>query len=337
MILADKIIELRKKNGWSQEQLAAELGVSRQAISKWESAQSIPDISRILEMSEIFAVSTDFLIKDEMEMSPSVPLDPGTSPIEASGVTKRQVSMEEAVAFLDAKTRSAQLIALGVALCILGVDILITFTTLSDLKMLPLSENVSAIIGVLSMLILITIAVVIFIFFGMQTKRFEYLEEEVFETAYGVTGMVKQRKEKFLPQFTWKVIVGVVLCLFTLMLIIVGSVLSGDADNTSSHTTLFLVAGLPLVAIAVYLFVSVGIPWGAMAQLLQEGDFTASNKAKNKIIEPVAGTFWVATTAVFLGYSLSTNNWEKSWIIWPVAALVFVVLVIIVEAWYERK
>ena len=60
MILADKIIELRKKNGWSQEELAEKLGVSRQAVSKWEGAQSVPDIQRILEMSRLFGVSTDY-------------------------------------------------------------------------------------------------------------------------------------------------------------------------------------------------------------------------------------------------------------------------------------
>ncbi|MCI6157876.1 MAG: helix-turn-helix domain-containing protein [Peptoniphilaceae bacterium] len=74
MILADKIIELRKKNNWSQEELAAKLGVSRQAISKWESAQSIPDLERILKMSALFGVSTDTLIKDEIELS-SAPIN----------------------------------------------------------------------------------------------------------------------------------------------------------------------------------------------------------------------------------------------------------------------
>lgn len=44
MILADKILELRKQNGWSQEELADKLGVSRQSVSKWEGAQSIPDM-----------------------------------------------------------------------------------------------------------------------------------------------------------------------------------------------------------------------------------------------------------------------------------------------------
>ena len=54
MILADKIIALRKKNGWSQEDLAEKLGVSRQSISKWEGAQSIPDMNKILKLSEVF-------------------------------------------------------------------------------------------------------------------------------------------------------------------------------------------------------------------------------------------------------------------------------------------
>ena len=59
MILADKIIFQRKKAGWSQEELAEQLGVTRQSVSKWEGAQSIPDMDKILQMSRIFNVSTD--------------------------------------------------------------------------------------------------------------------------------------------------------------------------------------------------------------------------------------------------------------------------------------
>lgn len=67
MILADKITDLRKKNGWSQEELANQLGVSRQAVSKWESSSSIPDLDKIIRMSNIFEVSTDYLLKDSLE------------------------------------------------------------------------------------------------------------------------------------------------------------------------------------------------------------------------------------------------------------------------------
>ena len=59
MIFADKLIDLRKKNGWSQEELAEKLNVSRQAVSKWEGAQSVPDMGRIIQLSELFGVTTD--------------------------------------------------------------------------------------------------------------------------------------------------------------------------------------------------------------------------------------------------------------------------------------
>ena len=65
MIFADKLIALRKKAGWSQEELAEKLNVTRQSVSKWEGAQSVPDIDKILQMSRLFGVTTDYLLKDE--------------------------------------------------------------------------------------------------------------------------------------------------------------------------------------------------------------------------------------------------------------------------------
>ena len=71
MILADKIIELRKKAGWSQEELAEKLSVTRQSVSKWEGAQSIPDLDKVVQMSRLFGVTTDYLLKDELEIAES--------------------------------------------------------------------------------------------------------------------------------------------------------------------------------------------------------------------------------------------------------------------------
>ena len=65
MILAEKIVKLRKEQGWSQEELAVRLNVSRQSVSKWESMASMPDLDKILNMSELFGVNTDYLLKDE--------------------------------------------------------------------------------------------------------------------------------------------------------------------------------------------------------------------------------------------------------------------------------
>lgn len=63
MNIAERIQNLRKQKGISQEQLAEKVGVSRQAVSKWESEQSLPDLEKIIVMSEYFNVTTDYILK----------------------------------------------------------------------------------------------------------------------------------------------------------------------------------------------------------------------------------------------------------------------------------
>ena len=92
MILADKIIRLRKKNGWSQEELAYKMNVSRQAVSKWEGAQTIPDLEKILQLSLLFGVTTDYLLKDEIE-------NEELTNDKASDSTVQRISIEESVSF----------------------------------------------------------------------------------------------------------------------------------------------------------------------------------------------------------------------------------------------
>ena len=63
MTIADRIQSLRKSKGMSQEELADRIGVSRQAVSKWESEQATPDLDKVVIMSDIFEVTTDYLLK----------------------------------------------------------------------------------------------------------------------------------------------------------------------------------------------------------------------------------------------------------------------------------
>lgn len=107
MILADKIIEERKRNAWSQEELAEKLGVSRQSVSKWEGAQSIPDLNRILQLAELFNVSTDYLLKEDAkkETEPA-PLSESIETVKGL----RHVSMEEASDFLSFRKKMLPLL-----------------------------------------------------------------------------------------------------------------------------------------------------------------------------------------------------------------------------------
>ena len=65
MSLGEKIFKLRKEKGFSQEGLAEQIGTTRQAISKWENNQGFPETEKLLQLSNIFEVSTDFLLKDD--------------------------------------------------------------------------------------------------------------------------------------------------------------------------------------------------------------------------------------------------------------------------------
>ncbi len=65
MTVCEKILRLRKDSGLSQEAFAEKLGVSRQSVSKWESGAAVPDIDKIVTMSELFGVSTDYLLKED--------------------------------------------------------------------------------------------------------------------------------------------------------------------------------------------------------------------------------------------------------------------------------
>ncbi|MBU5610150.1 helix-turn-helix domain-containing protein [Aerococcus mictus] len=115
MILADKILYLRKQAGWSQEELAQQLNVSRQSISKWERAEAIPDLEKILDLARIFGVTTDYLIKDELDQ---VDYSDGDH-APADAVVLPKLSLEEANAFIAARFKGAHKLALGVLLCIL--------------------------------------------------------------------------------------------------------------------------------------------------------------------------------------------------------------------------
>ena len=99
MILADKIVTLRKRAGWSQEELAAQLGVSRQSVSKWEGAQSVPDMQKVVQMSRLFGVTTDYLLKEELG-------EPEPAPAE-SDAPLRCVTMEQAADYLAQRQAAA--------------------------------------------------------------------------------------------------------------------------------------------------------------------------------------------------------------------------------------
>lgn len=313
MIFADKLILLRKKAGWSQEELAEQMNVTRQSVSKWEGAQSVPDLQKLIRLSELFGVTTDYLLKDEIEEVECVDFSEEISSI-------RRVSMEEANNFLAVKAVTSKSIAWGVLLCILSPVCLFVLGAIGESPEYNLSENVAGGIGMIILLILVAVAVAIFIASGSKTSPFEYLEKEVFETEYGVSGMVKERREQYKATYTKNNVAGTCLCIMAFVPLFGGAVF--NEENELFMTVMFSVS-LVIAGIGVVLFVRSGIVWESFEKLLQEGGYTKTKKGKKPVTDAVSGVYWLIATAIYLGYSLATNDWGRSWIIWVVAGVLF--------------
>lgn len=318
MILADKIMEERKRNGWSQEELAEKLGVSRQAVSKWESAGSSPDLQRILQMSQLFGVSTDYLLKDEMEPDGVYQeIEPTMERRET--VPVRSVSMEEANDFLDRKREGAPRIANGVFMCIVSPALLILLSGMADDRRFHVTEAFAAGLGLVFLFVMVAVAVFLFITCGIRQRQMEYLEKEVFETEYGVSGMVKERRRSYEPVFTRGIAVGVGICILSVVPLLLAGVVDAPDAVTCAMVSLLLL----LVAAGVNMIVRVSIIKGSYDMLLQEGEFSKKEKQAKTKLDTLSGVYWCLATAIYLGWSFWTMRWDITWILWPVAGVLF--------------
>ena len=215
MILADKITALRKKAGWSQEELAEQLGVTRQSVSKWEGAQSVPDMDKVVQMSRLFGVTTDFLLKDELSEEEPAP--------EGCDSPLRRVTMAEASEYLALRCAAAPRIAFATMLCILSpVPIFIGMAEGSDLAMI-----------------------------------------------LAVCGM------------------------------------------------------LFLAGVGAAVFVVTGVRWAGMQKILQSGDYAPAEKKRSQKEKALSAAYWTLAVAVYLGWNFTTEDWKNTWIVWPVAGVLY--------------
>ncbi len=331
MILAEKIINLRKKNGWSQEELAEKLGVTRQSISKYEGAQSIPDLDKILKLSEIFGVTTDYLIKDELEEEEYAPSQMHENESE-SDRSIHKVTMEMANEYLQIIDWSAGKTAFATMLCILSPIVLLMLGAMSEMPDYHISENAAAGIGICVLIVLIAIAVTIFILCGMKTKKYEFMEKEDIETAYEVSGMVKEKRDAYHSLYVTQLVIGITCCICSVIPLF-GTLAVSESDFYMVSAVCML---LTLVAIGTYFIVRSAAKMNAMNQLLEEEDYTRQKKHENKKMSGPVTVYWLIATAIYLAWSFTTNDWDRTWIIWPVVGVLFPAFYAIVS-WIRKK
>ena len=203
MILADKIIRLRKKNGWSQEELADKMNVSRQAVSKWEGAQTIPDLEKILQLGVLFGVTTDYLLKDEIE-------DEEFANDNFSDTSVKKITIEEANSYLEQRKRASWQIALATFFCILSPIALIVLSVFLE------NQSLGVTIGLVALFAFVLCAIPIYIYCGFKNEPYAFLDKNIpFELEYGVKGLVTEAKKKFRNTYVKFNIIAACICIFS--------------------------------------------------------------------------------------------------------------------------
>lgn len=324
MILADKIMTLRKKAGWSQEELAARLNVSRQSVSKWEGAQSIPDMDKVVQMSRLFGVTTDFLLKDELEIEEHTQSEPMDEP------PLRRVTMEEASAYLALRRAAAPKMALATFLCIISPVALLMLAAMSEVSRFGISENAASGIGLCGLLVLVAIGVALFLTCSAKVRDFAFLEEEPFETQYGVSGMVKERMQDFANTYSRLNITGTVLCILSAVPLFVSMCMEiSDVVYVAAVCLLLIIAGIGCVA-----FTYGGTIHASMERLLEEGDYTRQQKSRRGVKGAISTIYWLLVTAIFMWYTFgpSGNGQARySWFIWAIAGVLYAAVMLVVN------
>ena len=233
------------------------------------------------------------------------------TPAPVSDSTKT-LSLKEVQGFVDDKSTAGNKTALGVLLCILAPVLLIS----SSCSFMPKAAMPVALIILFA---LACAAVIQFILTSQYLKKYKFLDEAGFTLEPASQKYIQSEKQSYEKTATGGLITGVLLCIISPVPLIISSFFDASDDVYILLTSLLLV----IVAAGVYVLIHSGSKMSAFNQLLCEEDFSPKQAEENKKAGKIAGIYWPAVTALYLAASFLTNRWDFTWIIWPVAALIF--------------
>ena len=346
MTLQEKIMELRKAKGWSQEQLAEQLDISRQSVSKWESGASVPELDKIVKMSEIFQVSTDFLLKEgaavpETETTEYLPnlhetvIPASNQQTEISKEAEHEVSMEEAESFMELTKATAGKLAFGVVLCIWSPICLLLLAGISDYNGY-ISVNMAGGVGVITLLLFVSAGVGILIANGMKLSKYEYLENENIKISTEMRTTISIKKEEYAPIYQKGVVIGTILCICSVIpLLFAVFFIQNEAEDFILICCVCIL--LAIVSIGVYCFIRIGAIQESYDKLLEEGDYTREKKSIHKTISFFSWIYWCTLTAIYFAFSFKTRAWHTTWIIFAVGGILYAACIGVIHLICQKK
>ena len=327
MNLAKKIIGLRKQKAWSQEELAARLDVSRQSVSKWESGVSIPDMNKILQLSDLFNVTTDYLLKEELSEE-HANLDED----ELDLIKPKTIDTKEAKAFLKTSLLASKMIGLGIVLCMMGAVSVIFFSGTADINVLIGSEETQLALGLVGLFVFVAIAVVLFITSANKMNEYKYLSSSVLSLERRFKDELKEDYNVYSKKYNKRMAFSVALLILAVLPLIVSALY--DADDYT--LIMFVVLLITLAAGAVYVLVQSSLVMDGYKTLLNKSNERYHSSEVQNEIESYETIFWVLVVALYLGWSFYTMRWDITWIVWPIAGVLSAVIPEIIKLRHKK-
>lgn len=305
MNLENKIIKLRKENGWSQEDLAERLDVSRQSVSKWESGLATPDIHKIVALSSLFNVNTDYLLKNEATTSDK---------------TNTNIFIRKDVVndFFSTRKKESKRIAVATLLCMWSTIPILIFPSLVSEKVISISENMAIMIGLVSFLLFILVAVSMFIKSGLLISKYKYIISDVFILDPSTKKAIEEESNNFESKFIKNIVTAVSILFIAIIPFIVVALLF---ESRNFYTIIAVCMFITISSIAVMIFITTGMLKSSYDMILQRGIYKEHIKS-DKLTTAIQSIFWIIITAIYLAYSFISNDWDNSWIIWPIAGVI---------------
>ena len=285
MAFSNNLQYIRAQAGVTQEQLAEQLEVSRQSVSKWESGASFPEMDTLLRICDLYDVNMDTLLRGSVEES----------------------RVSDSARYNDFMNRFSLRMALSISAIIAGVALMVFLKSL-------IPSGSSEILAVALFMLIVTISVVVIVASGIQYDNFRK-KHPIIQDFY-----TEEEKDAFHQKFVWYIAGGVGAILFGVVLLIgVFAFLPEKEPYESIAAAVFML----LIAGAVFSFVYGGMQEDKYKIWKYNRDNHPDPEAKKKLdmIGTVCGAVMLVATAIYVGLGFTRNAWGTAWWIFPVGGI----------------
>lgn len=246
-----------------------------------------------------------------------------------SDVQRRKLSFEEVTEYLERIKHAAVLRAAGIMLCIMCV----VFPIMTD------ALDLNDIIGVVLMFLSVGVGVVLMVGASTMLENWRFMKSQACSIDAVSIDYIKNRSRDFMPSYSVMHSVGILLCVLCFIPAVIFDEIGGHFWDEFSGALLFIFVGF-----GVFLIVFSNTLKKTYKMLLgindktefEEGDEKKVSKIKNPTLRAVLSCYWIIITCIYLSVSFLTFSWEWTWIIWPIAAAAFPIIIAIIKT-HEDK